>query len=84
MVALIIVDLRGGGVGGVVAHSPSEVGTVTPPEGSIGALYEGVVGVIVIIWCLLGRILGVFDRVTRCCVHGSSHIWDGAVGVVDV
>ena len=66
------------------ARSPSEVDTVTHSDGSLGDLYEGGVGVIVIIWCLLGRIPGAFDLVTRCYVRGSACIGDGAVGVVDV
>ena len=68
----------------MLACSPSEVGTVTPYEGSIGALSEGGVGVIGNIWCILGRIPGVFARVSRWCVRGAARIWAGAVGVVNV
>ena len=74
---MILFDIQGGDVGGVLSRSPSEVGTMTPSEGFFGELSEVVVGVIVIM-------PGLFSCVTCWCVRGVVLIWYGVVGVVDV
>ena len=84
IVVLVLLDRRGDGVGGMLACSPSEFGTLTPYEGSICVLYIGGSSVIGIIWCLIGIIPGVFACVTCWCVHGADCIWSGSVGVVNV
>ena len=37
-----------------------------------------------IIWCLIGRILGVFDRVMCLCVRGDARVWAGDVVAINV
>ena len=57
-------DCLCGGVECILAHSPSEVGMVTPSECCVSVCYKGGFGSV-------GIMPGVFTQVTCWCVHGS-------------
>ena len=54
---------------------------MTPSKGFIGAPSEGGVGVLGIIWIILGKTPDVFTWVTRSCILGDSRVWAGAISV---
>ena len=74
LMVLSCFDSLGGGVEGVLAHSPSEVGMLTPSEGCVNGISAGGVG-------STGIIPGVISLMTCWCVRGAKRIGVGSVGV---
>ena len=77
LMVLICFDRIGGGMVCTLAHSPSEVGMVTPSEGCVSGWSSGGVG-------FTGIMPGVFAIVANWCVRGAKFICVGDVGVYEV